>query len=260
MRMVDSIAAALATGNEPGRPRHTGQVAELAGIEDHAVEDSIHKGLQGGGGETGEEQMAIGRQPPDARRGEGVALAGAADSERALAGQRQRADTDGLGLVPEAGEHVVAEDEHVVAVGPPGDLFEVLRRDHPAGGVVWRAQHQEARSAQGAGEMVEAQARSPFLDPGGQPADDGAARLLDMGGGFYALPAIGAQMLQGVLEVGVTRTVQQIAARMISCGSWSPTAQISRHRTRSIARRSTGPKGSSLRRIRPNPSLRQLRW
>ncbi len=42
---------------------------------------------------------------------------------------------------------------------------------------------------------------------------DGTARLLDMDGTFYALPAIGAQMLQGTLERGRTTTVRELAHR-----------------------------------------------
>src|SRR5262245_26985115 len=44
-------------------------------------------------------------------------------------------------------------------------------------------------------------------------AHDGTARLLDMGGGFYALPILGAQMLQGALERGRDATVQELAHR-----------------------------------------------
>jgi hypothetical protein len=40
---------------------------------------------------------------------------------------------------------------------------------------------------------------------------DGSARLLDMGGGFYALPATGAEMVQGVLERDMAATVQDLA-------------------------------------------------
>src|SRR5437879_4130090 len=41
--------------------------------------------------------------------------------------------------------------------------------------------------------------------------EDGTVRLLDMAGEFYALPAIGAEMLQGVLEQGLARTVADLA-------------------------------------------------
>jgi hypothetical protein len=41
--------------------------------------------------------------------------------------------------------------------------------------------------------------------------EDGTARVLNMGGGFYALPAIGAQMLQGVLEKGAAATIEDLA-------------------------------------------------
>src|SRR5437660_103611 len=40
---------------------------------------------------------------------------------------------------------------------------------------------------------------------------DGTARLLDMAGGFYALPPIAFQMLRGVLERGIGATVQDLA-------------------------------------------------
>ena len=39
---------------------------------------------------------------------------------------------------------------------------------------------------------------------------DGAGRLLDMGGQCYAMPAIGAQMLQGVLQQSTSATVHAI--------------------------------------------------
>jgi hypothetical protein len=42
---------------------------------------------------------------------------------------------------------------------------------------------------------------------------DGTARLLDMGGNFYAVPAIGAQMLRATLEHGTAAAVRQVAAR-----------------------------------------------
>jgi hypothetical protein len=41
--------------------------------------------------------------------------------------------------------------------------------------------------------------------------EDGSARLLDMAGGFYALSAVGARMLRGVLERGTAATVQDLA-------------------------------------------------
>jgi hypothetical protein len=44
-------------------------------------------------------------------------------------------------------------------------------------------------------------------------AQDGTARLLDMGGGFYALSAIGAQMLQETLEQGSDAAVRELAQR-----------------------------------------------
>jgi len=44
-------------------------------------------------------------------------------------------------------------------------------------------------------------------------APDGTARLLDMGGRFYAMPAFGARMLCGALEQGAEATVRQIAER-----------------------------------------------
>jgi hypothetical protein len=44
-------------------------------------------------------------------------------------------------------------------------------------------------------------------------ADDGTARLLDMGGGFYALSAIGAEMLRGALERGVAASAADVAER-----------------------------------------------
>ena len=42
---------------------------------------------------------------------------------------------------------------------------------------------------------------------------DGTARLLDMGGGFFALSAVGARMLRGVLERGAAATVRELAER-----------------------------------------------
>jgi hypothetical protein len=42
-------------------------------------------------------------------------------------------------------------------------------------------------------------------------APDGTARLLDMGGGFFALSAVGARMLQGTLERGSAATVRELA-------------------------------------------------
>lgn len=42
-------------------------------------------------------------------------------------------------------------------------------------------------------------------------SQDGTARLLDMGGKFYALPATGAQMLKGTLEQGASATVTRLA-------------------------------------------------
>jgi hypothetical protein len=44
------------------------------------------------------------------------------------------------------------------------------------------------------------------------PVDDGMARLFDLGGKFYAVSAIGARMLRGVLEQGVAATVDQLAS------------------------------------------------
>jgi hypothetical protein len=41
--------------------------------------------------------------------------------------------------------------------------------------------------------------------------EDGTARLLDLAGDFYALPATGAEMLQGVLEHGLAPTVAALA-------------------------------------------------
>lgn len=41
---------------------------------------------------------------------------------------------------------------------------------------------------------------------------DGSARLLDMGGGFHAVPAIGARMLQETLTVGTAAAATQIAS------------------------------------------------
>jgi hypothetical protein len=42
---------------------------------------------------------------------------------------------------------------------------------------------------------------------------DGTARLLDMSGGFFALPASGAAMVQGTLEQGSARTIEALAQR-----------------------------------------------
>jgi hypothetical protein len=42
---------------------------------------------------------------------------------------------------------------------------------------------------------------------------DGSGRLLDMGGRFYALPAVGAEMLRATLERGSEAAVRQIAER-----------------------------------------------
>ncbi|HVS37262.1 MAG TPA: lasso peptide biosynthesis B2 protein [Gemmataceae bacterium] len=44
-------------------------------------------------------------------------------------------------------------------------------------------------------------------------AEDGTARLLNMGGGFYALPAVGAEMLRAVLEQGSAAAVPLLAQR-----------------------------------------------
>jgi hypothetical protein len=44
-------------------------------------------------------------------------------------------------------------------------------------------------------------------------AHDGTARLLDMGGGFFALPAIGAEMLVGTLENGSAAAALEVAQR-----------------------------------------------
>src|SRR5262245_25414248 len=45
------------------------------------------------------------------------------------------------------------------------------------------------------------------------PVDDGSARLLNMGGDFYALSGVGAEMLRGVLDHGIAATVREIADR-----------------------------------------------
>ncbi len=42
--------------------------------------------------------------------------------------------------------------------------------------------------------------------------DDGSARLLDLGGEFFAVPATGAEMLRGVVEQGTAATVCRLAA------------------------------------------------
>src|SRR6266699_2778007 len=41
--------------------------------------------------------------------------------------------------------------------------------------------------------------------------EDGSARLLDMGGGFHAMPAVGARMLQETLAKGAAAAVARIA-------------------------------------------------
>src|SRR5215510_11221249 len=41
--------------------------------------------------------------------------------------------------------------------------------------------------------------------------EDGSARLLDMGGGFHAMPAVGACMLRETLANGVAAAVARIA-------------------------------------------------
>jgi hypothetical protein len=43
--------------------------------------------------------------------------------------------------------------------------------------------------------------------------EDGTARLLNLGGGYFALAAVGAQMLRGALEKGSHATVAQMAHR-----------------------------------------------
>jgi hypothetical protein len=45
------------------------------------------------------------------------------------------------------------------------------------------------------------------------PVEDGSARLLDLNGSFFAVSAIGAQMLQGALERPPAEVVERIAAR-----------------------------------------------
>jgi hypothetical protein len=45
------------------------------------------------------------------------------------------------------------------------------------------------------------------------PLADGTARLLDMGGSFYTVSAVGAEMLHAMLAHGVTAAVRQIASR-----------------------------------------------
>jgi Transglutaminase-like superfamily/Coenzyme PQQ synthesis protein D (PqqD) len=46
--------------------------------------------------------------------------------------------------------------------------------------------------------------------------EDGSARILDMGSGFYSLPALGARMLRGVLERDLAATVQELAGEFES--------------------------------------------
>ena len=45
------------------------------------------------------------------------------------------------------------------------------------------------------------------------PVQDGTARLLDMGGKFYAIGQVGAEMLKGILDQGVEATVIRLAGQ-----------------------------------------------
>jgi hypothetical protein len=45
------------------------------------------------------------------------------------------------------------------------------------------------------------------------PVPDGSARLLDLGGKFYAIPAVGAEMLREALDAGPARAAGRLAER-----------------------------------------------
>src|SRR5262249_12696907 len=106
---------------------------------------------------------------------QGVALADAAEGQRATPGPAHGTEADALALVVEAAKRLVAADQHVMPLRPPGDLLEVLRSDQPAVRVARLCQHQQPRSPQGPVHLIKAETQPAVLDMRAKPADTGTA-------------------------------------------------------------------------------------
>src|SRR5947209_1051087 len=96
-------------------------------------------------------------QPADAQRRQGVALADAADGERATPRPADGTEADALALIVEAAKRLVAADQHVMPLRPPGNLLEILGSNQPAARVARLGQHQQPRAPQGPVQFVEAE-------------------------------------------------------------------------------------------------------
>src|SRR5262249_21256862 len=123
--------------------------------------DRRHEGIaQRRSQQAGAHQVTMPGQPADAQRRQRVPLADAAGGQRAPASPADSPETDVVALVMEAAERFVAVDQHVVTLGPPGDLLEVLGSDEATARVARLHQHQQPRPAQGPVQLVETEAQA----------------------------------------------------------------------------------------------------
>ena len=105
-----------------------------------------------------------------------MTLADTSHRQRAPACFRQRADARRRALVLIARENFVTEDQGIAAFRPPGDLFEILGCNDAARRIGRRVDYQQTRSPHGLGQLIEAEAQTAVVNPGGKPAHAGPPR------------------------------------------------------------------------------------
>src|SRR5207249_2592038 len=127
LQALEAIAAARGEVGMNGGER---RLRLTQGAQSDLLAQRGHKGrVQDRVEGAGAEQMAMAGEPADARSRQSMSLADAAGRQRAPMRLHQRPDRQRLVFVLETGESLIAEDEDVVALGPPGDLFDVFGRE-----------------------------------------------------------------------------------------------------------------------------------